>query len=422
MRVLASLPRPGDRRHPQRQRGKIEREYFPGEEVALGEGVVSSFLEAYPLLADERLQRYVNRIGRWLASRTLMGKGLDPHRMRVIRPIAPGDLEALVTLVGSGGVGLTTLPPDRESLARRIDVSVASFAGKVERADELFTFALEDFDTKRLVGVSAVASAVGLRQAWYSYRVGLAVHASQELGVYTQTPTLFLSNDHTGQSELCSLFLDPAWRRDRNGSLLSKSRLLFVAQHRGRFAAKLIAELRGVSDAQGRSPFWEGLGRHFFSMDYSRADYLTGMGRKSFVAELMPKHPLYSNLLSPEAQAAVGKTHEATVPAFRMLEEEGFRYEGYVDIFDAGPVVECAVEDVDAIAASRVYRAQAGAPEGDVPWLIANTKAEGYRATLLAGGPAGEDLRMPAAVLSALGLAAGDAVRAVALGVTDRRR
>jgi arginine N-succinyltransferase len=342
--------------------------------------------------------------------------------MRLIRPIESRDLDALVALVGSGSVGLTTLPPDRESLARRIEISVASFAGTAERADEMFTFALEDLDSRRLVGVSAVVPAVGLRQAWYSYRVGLAVHASQELGVYTQTPTLFLSNDHTGQSELCSLFLDPAWRRDRNGSLLSKCRLLYVAQQRERFAAKLIAELRGVSDAQGRSPFWEGLGRHFFSMDFSRADYLTGMGRKSFVAELMPKHPLYSNLLSPEAQAAIGKTHEATVPAFRMLEEEGFRYEGYVDIFDAGPVVECAVKDVDAIAASRLYRARDGTPEGDVPWLVANTKAGAYRAMLVAGGPSADGFRVSPPVLSALGIHAGDDVRAVALGVADRHR
>jgi arginine N-succinyltransferase len=342
--------------------------------------------------------------------------------MRVIRPIEARDLDQLVALVGSGSVGLTTLPPDPESLARRIEISAASFAGKADRADELFTFALEDLESRRLVGVSALVSAVGMRQAWYSYRVGLAVHASQELGVYTQTPTLFLSNDHTGQSELCSLFLDPEWRRDRNGSLLSKARLLFVAQHRARFAAKLIAELRGVSDANGRSPFWEGLGRHFFSMDFSRADYLTGMGRKAFVAELMPKHPLYSNLLSPEAQAVIGKTHEDTVPAFRLLEEEGFRYEGYVDIFDAGPVVECEVDDVGAVAASRVYRVQDGASQGETPWLVANTKAGGYRAALAMGGPSGERMSLAPEVMAALGLTAGDEVRAVALAVSDRHR
>ena len=216
---------------------------------------------------------------------------------------------------------------------------------------------LEDIVAGRVVGTCGLVTAVGLRQAWYSYRVGLAVHASQELGVFTQTQTLFLTNDHTGHSELCSLFLDPDYRRDRNGNLLSKSRFLFLAQHRQRFSKKLIAELRGLSDDDGQSPFWESLGRRFFSMEFSQADYLTGIGKKSFVAELMPKHPLYTSFLTPDAQAAIGQTHPLTIPARRMLEDEGFRYEGYVDIFDAGPTVECDVADVGAVAHNRTFEA-----------------------------------------------------------------
>jgi predicted Zn-dependent protease len=49
---------------------EANKEYSPEEEVALGEGVASSFLGASALLPDERLQRYVNRVGRWLASQT----------------------------------------------------------------------------------------------------------------------------------------------------------------------------------------------------------------------------------------------------------------------------------------------------------------------------------------------------------------
>ncbi len=48
------------------------------------------------------------------------------------------------------------------------------------------------------------------------------VHASKELNVYNALPTLFLCNEHTGASELCTLFLDPAWRKEGNGYLLSK--------------------------------------------------------------------------------------------------------------------------------------------------------------------------------------------------------
>ena len=55
----------------------------------------------------------------------------------------------------------------------------------------------------------------------------------------------------------------------------------------------------------------------------------------------MPRHPVYVNLLPPSARDAIGAVHADTAPARAMLEQEGFRYEGYVDIFDAGPTVEC---------------------------------------------------------------------------------
>ena len=341
----------------------------------------------------------------------------------IIRPITHADLAALVNLARSTGVGLTTLPPNEMELAKRVDAAVASFAGTAQKADEIFLVVLEDTTCQRVVGTCGLATAVGLRQPWYSYRVGLVVHASQELGLFTQMPTLFLTNDHTGHTELCSLFLDAQYRRDRNGQLLSKSRLLFLAQHRARFSKKIIAELRGVSDVNGKSPFWESLGRHFFSMEFSQADYLTGIGKKSFVAELMPKHPLYSSFLTPEAQAVIGKTHPHTLPALRMLESEGFRYEGYVDIFDAGPTLECDVDDVSAVARSRVFRAVAtnAMPAADaVTYLISNTGIGNYRAALVVGDPTGDTFALDAETIAALNINVGDDLRAVPLSVSDR--
>ncbi|MFN3589050.1 MAG: arginine N-succinyltransferase, partial [Spirosomataceae bacterium] len=49
--------------------------------------------------------------------------------------------------------------------------------------------------------------------------------------------------------------------------------------------------------------------------DFPTADYLTGIGQKVFIAELMPKYPIYVSLLSKEAQAVIGKVHEKTRPA-----------------------------------------------------------------------------------------------------------
>ena len=50
--------------------GKATREMPQDEEIALGNDVAARLLGAAPLADDARLQRYVNRVGRWLASQS----------------------------------------------------------------------------------------------------------------------------------------------------------------------------------------------------------------------------------------------------------------------------------------------------------------------------------------------------------------
>jgi len=347
--------------------------------------------------------------------------------MFFVRPIARDDLPAVFTLSERSGAGLTTLPANRDRLSERIDRSLASFARAANRGDACYMFVLVDSRDMRVVGICAIEAAVGLSEPWYNYHVGTLVHASRALGVYTVAPTLFLANDHTGHSELCSLFLDQAYRIGQNGALLSKSRLLFIAEFAHLFADKVIAELRGKLDENGLSPFWEGLGRHFFAMEYSTADYLTGIGQKAFIAELMPKHPVYVNLLPPAAREVIGAVHVDTAPARAMLEQEGFRYEGYVDIFDAGPTLECFRDTVDAVRRSQTFPVMLGEEDpvpdsltDDVLWLVSNRKFEDFR-VLVAAAPSRVD-RFPLLpyAASALGVGEDDSVRAVPLAPRDR--
>src|SRR5436190_18724437 len=301
--------------------------------------------------------------------------------MFFVRPIARDDLPAVFTLSERSGAGLTTLPANPDRLSERIDRSLASFAGTANRGDTCYMFVLVDSRDTRVVGICAIEAAVGRKEPWYNYHVGTLVHASRALDVYTVAPTLFLANDHTGHTELCSLFLDQAFRQGKNGVLLAKCRLLFIAEFAQQFAPKIIAELRGRLDADGKSPFWEGLGRHFFAMEYSTADYLTGIGQKSFIAELMPKHPGYVNLLPTAAREAIGAVHVDAAPARAMLEQEGFRYEGYVDIFDAGPTLECFRDTIDAVRRSQTLPVTLGEGDpvpdsltNDVLWLVVNRR------------------------------------------------
>lgn len=338
--------------------------------------------------------------------------------MMFIRPVAHKDLDGLMNLARSAGVGLTSLPVNEERLSRRIARSVLSFAGELDKADQGYVFVMEDGATGAIAGICALEAAVGLKEPWYNYRVGTIVHASEELGVYSRHDTLFLSNDHTGYSELCTLFLHPDYRANRNGGLLSKSRFLFLAQFPQLFGKLVVAEMRGVSDEAGRSPFWEGLGRHFFSIDFAHADYLTGVGQKAFVAELMPKHPVYIDFLPPEAQAVIGQTHENTRPAVAMLESEGFRYEGYVDIFDAGPTVQTYTSEIRAVKESATVAARLAdpLPEGDKNfYLVSNDSLAGFRVVLAETLAPTHEILLTPEQAQALNVEEGGHLRCVAL-------
>lgn len=337
--------------------------------------------------------------------------------MNVIRPIRLTDLDALLKLAQGAGVGFTSLPPVAEFLQAKIELSEQSFVASVSQAGhERYMFVLEDTDTGKVGGCCAVEAACGLDEPFYNYRIGTTVHASRELKIYNLTPTLYLSNDYTGTSVLCSLYLSPDFRAGGNGHLLSRCRFMLMAQFPQRFAQKVIAEMRGVSDEHGRSPFWEGLGRHFFTIDYGDAEHIVGMGNKAMIAELMPKHPIYTVLLSGEARAVIGKVHAQTVPALHLLERENFRMQGYIDIFDGGPTVESPVAEVRTIKRSRLVTASAGPdPGGALPHLVANTRLDEFRCLIADLNPAGAQAPLSKAQLEALRVKAGDTVRVTPL-------
>lgn len=301
--------------------------------------------------------------------------------MMFIRPIQREDRQALLQLAAKTGSGFTSLPNNESHLEERIDRMIATWEGTNALSDRGYLFALVDSTTQTLVGISGIEVAIGLNDPWYDFHVGTQVHASKDLGIYRQMKKLSLSNDHTGNSELCTLFLDPDYRINKNGQLLSKSRLLFIAAFKEKFSERIIAEMRGVSDEDGRSPFWESLGRHFFTLDFDHADYLTGIGSKSFIAELMPKHAFYVDFLSAAAQKVIADVHPSTAPARRILESEGMRYEGYVDIFDAGPTLEAYTQDLRIVRKSTLRQVSITETEllGEQLLLLGNEKYHEFR-------------------------------------------
>ncbi|WP_293373538.1 arginine N-succinyltransferase [Nevskia sp.] len=332
--------------------------------------------------------------------------------MKIIRPIRSDDLPSLLHMAETAGAGFTSLPPVPEFLAAKIALSEASFAAEVDApGHQRYMFVMEETETGEIGACCAIEAACGLDEAFYNYRVGLAVHASRELGIYNSVPTLYLSNDLTGTSVLCSLYMKPDFRGAGAGKLLSKCRFLFMANHPQRFAQKVIAEMRGVSDEQGHSPFWEGLGRHFFTVDYERAEHIVGTGNKAFIAELMPPHPIYTVLLPDAARAVMGKVHPQTAPALHLLEQEGFRYQGYIDIFDGGPSVEAPLNEIRSIRRAQVVTVFVGKPSPGTPCMIANTQLGNFRCAYADFAVRNGHITLPPDMARALDVDGGDEVR-----------
>ena len=347
--------------------------------------------------------------------------------MMVIRPIEARDEAALIEFAKITGPGFTSLQDNPEVVKAKLSTALQAFAEGNQSSEKLFLFVLEDLSEDKIAGICAIEAAVGLSDPWYNYRVGTIVHASKELNVYNQMQTLTISNDHTGYSELCTLFLHPDYRHSKNGHLLSKCRFMFMAEFPQLFDEKLVAEMRGYSDENGISPFWEGLGKHFFSIDFTTADKTSSLD-KAFIAELMPKYTLYSELLPESARKVIGHTHKNTIPARKLLEREGMRFSGYIDIFDAGPTLEANVNDIRAVKESRyvkvrINRESAVGKITDASnlHLISSTQFEDFRCTLINLDDQGNNLiSIPAETAQALGVNDGSTVRIVPLTAQQR--
>lgn len=341
--------------------------------------------------------------------------------MLVIRPVNMNDLEPVLGLANLTSFGLTTLPRDRQLLESRIGDSLRAFEHLAHERPrgETYLFVLEDLDAARVVGTCGIVTKTGGFEPFYAYRIETSIHESKMLKVRKEIRTLHLVMEHNGPCEIGSLFLHPDYRKDGNGRTLSLARFLFIAEHPGSFDPRVIAEMRGVIDEHGRSAFWDALGRHFFDISFPKADYLS-IVNKEFIGDLMPRHPIYIPLLPEEAQQVIGRVHQDTAAALRILEKEGFKSSGMVDIFEAGPIVICPRDEIRAVRQSRTMKvAQVIDPApGGVTCVLSNAKA-GFRACRGTVQISREGVSIGRDVADALEVGVGDAVRYVTMRVED---
>jgi len=271
-----------------------------------------------------------------------------------IRPAANEDFEAIYEMAKLTGGGFTNLPADRGALVEKLVKSETAFSQEEDRqTNDMFLFVVENVETGQVRGTCQIFGMVGSEWPFYSYRISTLTQTSKALGRTFRAEMLTLVTDFDGSSEVGGLFLHPAERAGGVGLLLARSRYLFIKTHRKRFGDRLIAELRGVIDEAGGSPFWDAIAGRFFGMSFQEADEFNAKHGNQFIADLMPKTPIYTAMLPESARSVMGVPHPSGRAAMKMLENEGFKFDCYIDIFDGGPTMAVQTDQIRTIRESR---------------------------------------------------------------------
>jgi len=337
--------------------------------------------------------------------------------MIILRPAALGDISSLERLAQDSGPMVSTLPAKRSYLLNRVEQSICSFEQDVDSAgEESYLFVLEETLTGQILGTGGVEALAGNHAPFYSFRNDIKIHSSRELNVHSRIHALTLNHDLSDHSQLCSFYVVPALADSLYPSLITLGRLLFMSIFPMRFANEWMAVLPGIADETGRAPFWEHVGRKFFGIDYNQVEYYYGTRKKTFIAEMMPYHPLYVPLIDEEAQAVMGLVHKDAELQCSLLSDQGFEADKYVEIFDAGPILTAQRNALSLC--QKVQQIKLIHIESNLPlqtYLIGLAEGNSFKACLVQGVLKGNQLQVSEDNLEQLNISAEQRVFCIKL-------
>jgi len=338
-----------------------------------------------------------------------------------IRAATTADEDGLFQLAQH--LNTVNLPADRTAIRHLLTTSEQSFSGSVSdpRRRE-YVFAIVDTTCDRIVGTSMILAQLGRRDAPYIYLDVIAEERySATLDRHFKHTTLSIGYSYDGPTELGGLIVLPEYRQrfEKVGLLISYVRFLFIKMQRGVFRDELLAELLPPLEPDGRSHLWDALGHHFTGLSYQEADRLSRRN-KEFIRGLFPEGTFYASLLTPKAQAVIGKVGAQTRGVEKMLRRIGFRYAERVDPFDGGPHFTAATDDVTLVA--RTHPRTVSVTDDDLRGAgtalvaVARDTAPFFRAVHVPFAPGDDgELHLAPASAARLGVHAGDRVWALAV-------
>ncbi len=274
----------------------------------------------------------------------------------LLRSAKPEDLNQIVDLAKQ--FNLLNLPGEKKSISDKIERSVASFSGSLAKEQSEYLFVVEDLEEKLIVGSSLILPKHGTEEVPHTlFKVIKKNHYSEDLGIGFIHQVLRFQMDTDGPTEVGGLLVEKSYRRrpEKLGRQISFVRFNYIGMYPDRFEDRLLCELTPPLTDEGRSEFWEALGRRFTGLPYQEADLLS-QSHKEFIRSLFPEEDIYLCLLDTKARTVVGRVGESTKPAQYLLESIGFRYLEEVDPFDGGPHYGAKVSELLPIKHGRHLR------------------------------------------------------------------
>lgn len=285
------------------------------------------------------------------------------HRVRIIHET---DFPKFSQLIKQTSIGYTNLPKDQEALKKLFDNALLTL--QLKSRDPFYLFVLEK--GPEIIGTAGIYAKRTHTEYFHLELLPLPP-------IFPQVPSYvsLIKRTHYDQevSEIGGLFLSAKERQAGLGKLLSLSRFHFMASDLSRFAKNVYADMRGLITEEGVCPFWEAVGRHFFSVEYAEL-----MKHQSEARALMPEHPIYLDLLAKEHH--LGDTHPHTKPALEMLLKQGFKKTHDFDLYDGGPRVLAEVAKIKTVQESATFKIQSIESEVSTPITILSNEKLDFRA------------------------------------------
>ncbi|RCL41923.1 MAG: hypothetical protein DBW96_01765 [SAR86 cluster bacterium] len=171
----------------------------------------------------------------------------------------------------------------------------------------------------------------------------------------------FIKNPYT---ELGTLFMNPNARGIGGGKLLSFARFLYMSNNLNRFDKEVVVEIRGYKNATGITPFWDKFSSKFFDLNFFDADNSSYIDNH-FIGECVPSFPLILDFLPREVGRYCGKPHTTSKLALSLLNSQGFKSNGMVDVLDGGPCLSSKLSKIKVIQNKNQFKVKIGKVNSD---------------------------------------------------------